>query len=106
MSIRLAVAFCLMFAVAFAVSAAQDKDVTLNGKITCAKCDLKTDKECATVIVVKASGKDVVYYLDENNGKTNHSEICKASKEGTVTGKVSEKGGKKYITVTKVDFQK
>jgi hypothetical protein len=85
---------------------AQSGSTSLSGKITCAKCDLKTDKDCATVIVVNEGGKDVVYYLDDKAGKANHSEVCSAPKEGTVTGTVSEKGGKKTITASRVDFKK
>jgi len=91
---------------ALAVTAAAQKPVTLSGKITCAMCDLKTEKSCMTVIVVKEDGKDVTYYLDEKSGKANHDAICDAGKDGTVTGTVSEKDGKKYITATKVDFKK
>jgi len=85
---------------------AQGKEVTLTGKVTCAMCDLKTDKECATVIVVKQGGKDVTYYLDEKSGKANHDAVCKAGKEGAVTGTVSLKDGKNIITASKVELKK
>jgi hypothetical protein len=84
---------------------AEDKEVTLKGTITCAKCDLKLEKACATVIKVKEGGKDVVYYFDPESGKKNHKTICTEAKEGTVKGKVTEKDGKKIITVEKVDFK-
>jgi hypothetical protein len=85
---------------------AQGKEVTLTGKVTCAMCDLKTDKECATVIVVKEGGKDVTYYLDEKSGKANHDAVCKGGKDGSVTGTVAMKGGKNIITASKVDLKK
>jgi hypothetical protein len=53
---RLAFSLCLCLAVLFtltAVSVAEDKEVTLEGTVTCGKCDLKLDKACATVVVVK-----------------------------------------------------
>jgi Family of unknown function (DUF6370) len=84
----------------------KDKEVTLKGEICCAKCELKVAKNCATVIKVKEDGKDVVYYFDDAGHKKNHKEICTEVKEGTVTGKVSEKDGKKIITVSKVEFKK
>lgn len=84
----------------------QTKEMQLTGKITCAMCDLKIEKECTTVIVTKEGGKDVVYYLDEKSGKANHEAICQVGKEGTVTGIISEKGGKRIITATKVEFKK
>jgi len=83
-----------------------DKEVTLTGKITCAKCELKIEKECATVIVVKEDGKDIVYYFDQKSHKANHDAICQVGKQGTVTGTLSEKAGKKYIAVTKIAFTK
>jgi hypothetical protein len=87
-------------------SVGQDKPTTLSGKVTCAMCDLKTDKECATVIVVKEKGKDVIYYLDPKSSKDNHDAVCKGGKEGAVTGTVSQKGGKNIITASKVDLKK
>jgi len=102
---RIALAVFVLTALTLAVSA-QSKPTTLTGKITCAKCDLKIEKECATVIVVKENGKDVVYYLDAKSSKANHDAICHTPKQGSVTGVVSEKDGKKTITTTKVEFQK
>jgi hypothetical protein len=86
---------------------AADKEVTLKGKITCAKCELavKDVKACATVIVTKEGGKDVVYYFDTESHKKNHKTICQEGKEGIVVGKVSEKEGKKTITASKVEFK-
>jgi hypothetical protein len=57
------------------------------------------------VIKVTEDGTDVVYYFDSKSDKTHHGKICKTPKEGTVTGKVSEKDGKKIVTVTKVDWK-
>jgi hypothetical protein len=98
--LALAIALCLV-----AGAQAADKEVTLKGTITCAKCDLKVEKACATVIKVSEDGKDVVYYFDADSGKKNHKTICQEAKEGTVTGTVSEKDGKKTVKVSKVDFK-
>jgi hypothetical protein len=86
------------------LAAADKKEVTLKGTITCAKCDLKQSDKCATVIKVNEGGTDVVYWFDSASHKKNHKAICMEPKAGTVTGTVSEKGGKKWITVTKLDF--
>ena len=107
---RVAVSMLFGLAILFALVAslqADDKEVTLQGTITCAKCDLKETKACATVIKVKdkATGKDVVYYFDTDSHKKNHSTICQQAKEGMVTGTVSEKDGKKTIMVTKVEIK-
>jgi hypothetical protein len=83
------------------------KKVTLEGTITCAKCDLKVEgqKACHTVIKVKEDDKDVVYYFDKDSSKKYHEPICKEAKEGKVTGTVSEKDGKKYVKVSKLDWK-
>ena len=83
----------------------EGKEVTLTGKITCAKCDLKETDKCQTVIKVEKDGKDVVYYFDKDGSKKHHGKICTEAKKGKVTGKVVEKDGKKTITVTKVVFE-
>ncbi|GBD37492.1 hypothetical protein HRbin36_02626 [bacterium HR36] len=84
---------------------AQDKQVTLKGKITCARCELKQANACATVIVVKEGGKEVVYYFDKESHKKHHGEICKEGKEGEVTGTVSKEGDRLVIKVSKVSFK-
>ena len=84
---------------------AQDKkDVVLKGNITCAKCELKVEKKCATVIVVREKDKDIVFYFDKAGHKEHHGKICEAGKKGTVEGTVSEVEKKKIITVKKVTF--
>jgi hypothetical protein len=87
---------------------AQDKEVTLKGTILCAKCALKEAKTCTTAILVKEGNKDVTYYLKDNGDKeTYHEEVCGgARKEGTVTGTVTEKDGKKWIAAKKVEYAK
>ena len=104
----LAIAFYLMIAMVLVIPSTVQaaKEVTLTGKVTCAKCELKIEKECATVIVVNESGKDAVYYFDQKSHKANHDAICQVAKQGTVTGTLSEKDGKKYIKVTKIAFKK
>jgi Family of unknown function (DUF6370) len=101
----IALGLALVVTVAMA-QARPDKEVTLKGTITCAKCDLKKESKCATVIQVKEDGKDVVYYFDKDSHSKNHRTICQEPKEGTVTGTVSEKDGKKTVKVDKVEFKK
>lgn len=85
---------------------AEDKEVTLKGKIMCAKCALKEGTKCQTAIKVKEGGKDVIYYfLDKGVAEAHHEAVCGGGqKDGTVTGPVSEKDGKKWITPKKVEY--
>jgi type 1 fimbria pilin len=102
----LGVALAMVFAATLCVRAADDKEVTLKGTITCAKCDLKEAQKCATVIQVKDGDKTVTYYFDADGDKANHKAICTEAKKGSVKGTVSEKDGKKVVKVSKVDFDK
>ena len=103
LSILLGLAVLLTFVVGVR---ADDKEKTLKGTITCAKCDLKLEnqKKCATVIKVEEDGKDVIYYFDKDGDKKHHKEICHEAKKGTVKGTVSEKDGKKYVKVKEVKY--
>lgn len=102
------VALLVAFAVVSAVVAAEGKkaeEKTLEGTITCAKCDLKLAPACATVIKVKEGDKDVLYYFDKAGEKKYHSDVCQEAKEGKVTGVVSKKGDKNMIKVSKVEYK-
>jgi RecG-like helicase len=100
-------AFVLAVAVVANLQAEQaDKETTVKGNITCAKCELKKETKCTTVIVVKEKDKDVVYYFDKAGHDKYHDDICTKGKKGSVTGTVEEKEGKKIIMVKKVDYDK
>lgn len=86
--------------------AGDKKEVTLKGKITCAKCDLDLAKACATVIVVKKDKKDLVYWFDAKAHGKHHGAICTTPTDGTVTGTVSKDGDKMVITVKSLEFDK
>lgn len=91
----------LMLAFVGAPAVADDKEETLKGTITCAKCDLKQADKCATVIKVG----DKVYYFDAASNKKHHSKICKEPMEGTVVGTVKKDGDKMIVTVKSVEFK-
>jgi hypothetical protein len=80
------------------------KEVTIKGKITCAKCDLGVEKKCMTVIVTKKDGKDVTIYLDKDGDSKNHAAICSSPKDGSITGVITDDGKKKTIKVKTLKF--
>ena len=83
------------------------KDVVLKGKITCAKCDLGVATECQTVIVVTGKDKkDITYWFDKKGHGKFHDDICANSKNGAVTGTVTDANKKKTVTVKKVEYDK
>ena len=100
--LRLILTLTLGASAAALTAMAADKEETIKGSITCAKCDLGIEKKCATV--VKAGDK--VYFLDAAAHKKNHTTVCQAAKDGEVTGVVKKDGDKQVITVSKVEFKK
>jgi hypothetical protein len=103
---KLSIALGLVVAmfVAVAVRAEEDKEETLKGTITCAKCDLKKEKKCATVIKVTKGDKDTIYYFDKDSDKKHHKTICTDPKKGTVKGTVKKEGDKLIVTVKDLKF--
>jgi hypothetical protein len=84
---------------------ADDASTTLKGKMTCAKCDLKVSATCQNVLQVKDGDTTVTYYITDNDtSKGTHKKVCTAAVDNvTITGTVSEKDGKKWITPTKIE---
>jgi hypothetical protein len=80
------------------------KEVTLKGKICCAKCELGVETECMTVVVTKKDNKDITVYFDKAADKKNHASICSDAKNGSVTGTVATKDKKAVITVKTLKF--
>ena len=87
------------------VFAADNNETTLTGTMVCAKCKLHEADKCQNVLQVEKDGKTVNYYLAENKvSKDFHNNICKNDGEkATVTGKVSEKGGKEMVVASKIE---
>ena len=107
MKSRLLVAIALIAALGFA-TAAIAADVTLSGNVACAKCTLKKAdaKECQDVLVVAGEkGATTDYYIVKNAVSEKFGHVCTGSKAATVTGTVSEKDGKKWITLSKMDVK-
>ena len=78
------------------------KEQTVTGTMKCQKCALNEADKCGAVVVAKEGDKEVKYYATGPGAAALHKEICKADKENaSVTGKVTEKDGKKMITVAK-----
>ena len=90
-----------------AVATAGD-ETTLTGNIMCAKCALKkTDAtKCQDVLVVEDGGKSTEYYVEKNPVAEKFGHVCKNVKPAVVTGKVTEKDGKKWISATKMEEKK
>lgn len=88
--------------------AQEKKETTIKGTILCAHCALNETPQCQTAIQVKEGDKLVTYYfLDKGEAESYHDPVCGGEKKpGTVTGTVSTKDGKQYITPKKVEYAK
>lgn len=81
-------------------------DQTFTGKIVCAQCTLhKADAhECQDVLLVTdAKNVTMEYYIVKNDVAKDAGEACTGEVPATVTGTVSEKDGKQWLTPTKID---
>jgi hypothetical protein len=84
-----------------AVSTAADKTVTVTGKVACAKCALKKAGATACQDVLVVTGENAgEYYLVKNAVFEKFGHTCRGEKAATVTGTVSEKDGKMWLTAT------
>lgn len=83
-----------------------DESVTLSGKIVCGKCTLKLEgqDQCQDVLVVaNDEGEDDLYFIAAEGATAEVEHNCKGETPATVTGTLSEKDGKTWITPTKVE---
>jgi hypothetical protein len=93
---------------ALGTSLRADSPQTIKGVATCAKCDLGIATACqAAITVTGADGKKETILCDQNAvAKGFHKTICKASANVTAEGTITEKDGKKTLTLTKIEEAK
>jgi hypothetical protein len=85
----------------------KDEKKTLEGMLACPKCVLSEADKCGNALVVKMGDKKVVYYLVDKGAKEPyHKDCCTTEVPAKVTGKVTEKDGKKMIEDPKVEITK
>jgi hypothetical protein len=79
---------------------------TFKGTLVCAQCGLrKADAhECQDVLLVEdGKGGTAEYYITKNDVATKAGEACTLKIPATVTGTVSEKDGKTWLTPSKIE---
>lgn len=98
----------LALVVGLVASAPAGDEMTVTGKIMCAKCSLKKAdaKECQDVLVVKDGDTTTEYYVEKNDVAKAFGHVCSGEKAAVVTGKVMEKDGKKWISASKMEEPK
>jgi hypothetical protein len=101
----------LVFALTASVRAEEEKgkEVKLEGILVCGKCALKETDDCSNVLQVTKDDKTTNYYFKDDGKKEDyHKMICTAGKKGKavkVSGTLTEKDGKKWLTDAKVEFK-
>ena len=91
-----------------ALAADAPATVTVSGNIACAKCTLHKEgvKDCANVLVATENGATKEYWVESNAVMKEFGHQCKGEKAAVVTGVVSEKDGKTWISPTKMEKPK
>jgi hypothetical protein len=87
-------------------SLAEVADEVYSGSLLCAKCALKRADahECQDVLIVTdAKGAKTEFYVTKNEVAEKAGEACTTEQKATVTGMVSEKDGRKWITPSKIE---
>ena len=106
--IRLALvsALALGLVIPAQTGAAITLDEVFKGTLVCAKCGLKKADatECQYVLLVEqVSGTTAEYYITKNEVAEKSGEACTLEIPATVTGTVSEKDGKTWLTPSKIE---
>jgi hypothetical protein len=86
---------------------AADEARTISGEAKCAKCEMKLQDECQTVIQTKEGGKIVNYYIAPNDvAKAFHPKICHGPAQVTATGTIETVDGKQMLTASSIEVKK
>lgn len=88
-------------AVAFTFTTAQAEEKTLEGEMSCAKCNLKIADSCEDTLKVG----DTLYLLEENGKRKTSEHVCSGSAKAKVTGKVEERDGKQFLVASKIEVE-
>ena len=102
--VRLALLVALVSAFVSAPALAAEE--TLEGTLVCAKCYLKKPdaKECQDVLLVPSpDGAKREYYIAKNEVARQAGEVCTTQVKAKVTGAVSEKDGRTWLTPSKIE---
>lgn len=104
-NIRSVLLALLVAAIALPVHAAEK---TFEGTLVCAKCFLKKAdaKECQDVLLVTGpDGAKTEYYITKNEVAVKSGEACTLQIKAKVTGTVSQKDGRTWLTPSKIEKQ-
>ena len=80
------------------------EQVTLEGKILCAKCVLHEEgrEKCQNVLAVESDGETQYYYLAHGEANDELGYVCTGAKAARVTGSVTEEDGRLWLAATEI----
>lgn len=97
--------FALALSMFLVATAPAGDEITVTGKIMCAKCTLKKADATACQDVLVVEGEDgavTEYYVEKNKVAEDFGHTCQGTKPVSVTGTVAENDGKTWIAPTKM----
>jgi hypothetical protein len=93
-----------LFVASLAFSAVAADEMIIKGDAMCTKCAMHETDKCGCAI---KTADGTVYYAKKNDVATDfHDNICHAPAKVIATGTVSDKDGKKVITLSKIELDK
>jgi len=88
----------------FTLQAADEaKEITKEGTMSCAKCNLSIADSCADVLAVKEGEEEVLYWLQEDGSGKTSSHKCSGTVDAVVKGKLEEKEDKKILAISSIE---
>ncbi len=93
--------FALAFGLLGSAAFAADEATTVEGKVQCAKCTLKTQDKCQAAVVVTKEGKEITYLLTGKDAAGLHKDVCKPGT--TLDVKITGKIAKGVLAISKVE---
>jgi hypothetical protein len=104
--VKLSLAVAVLLASVAGATAADE--MTVSGSVMCAKCTLKKPDatKCQDVLVVKNGDQTTEYYIERNEVAKTFGHVCHDARAAVVTGTVTEKDGKKWISPSKMEEPK
>ena len=98
---------CLAVALVLGLAASipAGDEITVTGKVMCAKCSLKKAdaSKCQDVLVTKGDdGKVTHYYIAKTEASKAFGHVCQSEKAAIATGTIEETDGKKWISPSKM----
>ena len=87
------------------IALADNHEVTLEGKVVCAKCALHEEDraKCQNVLVVGEGDDAQHYYMAATDSNKDFGDVCMATPAVRATGTVKEKGGHTWLHATKIE---